>query len=57
MTGIRINPDARKIIFTVPAVVPPRDMRHALHRLLDEALDSFLPSGGAEPPRTDAKPE
>ena len=47
MIGIRIKPETREIIFVAPTVIPPRDARAALHRLLDEALDSFA---GTPPP-------
>lgn len=51
----KIDLDGRTVTIDVPSVVPPRDMRAALHRLLDEALDAFIPHGSAvddapEPP-------
>lgn len=39
----KIDLDKRTVTIDVPAVVPPRDMRAALHRVLDEALDAFIP--------------
>lgn len=44
----KINAERREILFTgIPRIIPPRDMRANLHRLLDEALDAFR--GGTEP--------
>lgn len=50
MSAAKVDLDKREITIAVPAVVAPRDMRAALHRILDEALDCFLPNGGAAQP-------
>lgn len=39
MAYARIDPLTREIILRVGRIVPPREARATLHRILDEALD------------------
>lgn len=45
----KIDVGTRKITLDVPELIPSREARAALHRLLDEALDAFLEPKLIEP--------
>lgn len=41
MAAAKVNHEKREITITVPRPSPPADMRAALHRLLDSAIDAL----------------